>query len=71
MVKFRFFVHCEGWRAGGYENAHFAENEKEAKRIVDGWNGQKRPGDDGYVELLSTDEITVDEFVADYIPAFL
>lgn len=30
MVKFKFFVHCVGWAAGGYENTHFANSAKEA-----------------------------------------
>ena len=38
MVKFTFYVHCDGWAAGGYENAHYAETEKEARSIIKEWN---------------------------------
>lgn len=37
MVKLRFFVHCEGWKNGGYENIHYFHTEKEAKEWADKW----------------------------------
>ena len=40
MVKFTFYVHCDGWAAGGYENAHSAETEKEARSIIKTWNAE-------------------------------
>ena len=72
MVKFKFWVQCDGWKAGGYENAHFAENEKEAKKIVKRWNDERdeiaaflgHPVD-GYVTLLEVKEISVREFAED------
>jgi hypothetical protein len=62
MVRFKFFVHCTGWKDGGYENTHFAHTATEAKRIVDNWNanGQR-------VTLLSVEPISSAEFAADYI----
>ena len=74
VVKFRFFVHCKSWLNGGYENAHFAKDEKEAKKIVEGWNEKARqrreagsPIGSGEVDLLSIEEITNEEFAEDYI----
>lgn len=75
VVKFRFFVHCAGWKAGGYENAHFARDAKEAKQIVDGWNEKARQRREagspfgGEVDLLSIEEITDEAFAEDYIGA--
>ena len=63
MVKFKFFVHCDGWVAGGYENMHFAENGKVAKEIVSEWNKNKP----GSVSLISITEIRDAEFVEDFV----
>lgn len=38
MVKFKFFVHCDSWENGGYENVHYAETVRDAKRIIANWN---------------------------------
>ena len=63
MVKFKFFVHCNSWVGGGYENTHFARDSKEAEQTVKEWNEQ-----DGHrVDLLSVEEITNKEFAEDYI----
>ena len=62
MVKFRFFVHC-----GGYENAHFASNAKEARRIIDEWNRKNT----GSVSLISISEISQDEFLEDFVGCYL
>lgn len=67
MVKFKFFVHCGGVPGGGYENAHFASNAKEAHRIIDGWNF-KNPGS---VSLISISEISHDEFLEDFVGCYL
>jgi len=77
MYKFKFFVHCKGWKAGGYENVHFAETPKEAKKTVARWNEEakeraKRLGEevvDGLVDLLEITPITDEEFVEDYVYA--
>jgi len=71
MVKFKFFVHCIGCAAGGYENTHFAENEQEARETIDRWNKPYRMrGMEPPIELLSVEEISDKEFVEDYIPAY-
>ena len=66
MVKFKFFVHC-GVPGGGYENAHFASNAKEARRIIDKWNC-KNPGS---VSLISISAIRHDEFLDDFVGCYL
>lgn len=63
MVIFKFFVHCSGWAAGGYENTHFAKNAKEAKAQIVEWN-KNRPGS---VTLISIEEISDAEFAEDCV----
>lgn len=63
MVKFKFFVHCAGWAAGGYENTHFANSAKEAKAMVAEWNKNKP----GSVSLISITEIGDAEFAEDFV----
>jgi hypothetical protein len=63
MVKFKFFVHCAGWAAGGYENTHFANSAKEAKERVAEWNKSKP----GSVSLISITEISDAEFAEDFV----
>lgn len=61
MVQFKFFVHCAGWKDGGYENIHFADTANDAKRIVANWNA------DGIrTTLLSVEPISDADFAADY-----
>ena len=68
MYRFKFFVHCKGWAAGGYENSHFAETKTQAKATVDRWNKEyEQRGVGARVSLLSIEEISDDEFAADYI----
>lgn len=68
MYRFKFFVHCKGWADGGYENCHFAETPAQAKATVDRWNSESaQRGVDTHVSLLSVEEISDDEFAADYI----
>ena len=62
MVKFKFFVHCDSWVGGGYENTHFARNSKEAEQIVKEWNKNGNR-----VDLLCVEEINNEEFAEDYI----
>lgn len=62
MVKFTFFVHCKGWKDGGYENTHFADNATEAKRTVANWNAEGRR-----TTLMSIEPISDAEFAQDYI----
>ena len=67
MVKFKFFVHCKGYKKGGYTNTHFALNETDAKQRVAEWNKKYEGIPDTYVELISVTEITDEEFEEDYI----
>ena len=62
MVRFKFFVHCTGWKDGGYENTHFANTATEAKRIVASWNAEGVR-----TTLLSVEPISNEEFARDYI----
>lgn len=63
MVKFKFFVHCAGWAAGGYENTHFANSAKDAKAMVAEWN-KRIPGS---VSLISIEEISYAQFEEDFV----
>ena len=63
MVKFKFFVHCDGWTSGGYENTHFANSTKEAKEIVSKWNKNSPCS----VSLISIEEISNAEFAQDFV----
>ena len=68
MYRFKFFVHCKGWAAGGYENTHFAETAAQVRETIDRWNSEyKQKGTDAHVSLLSVEEISDAEFAADYI----
>ena len=62
MVKFTFFVHCAGWKDGGYENTHYAETAQDAERIVANWNAEGRR-----TTLISIEPVSDAEFAADYI----
>lgn len=62
MVRFKFFVHCAGWKDGGYENIHFADTTTDAKRIVANWNSEGIR-----TTLLSVETISDADFAADYI----
>ena len=62
MVRFKFFVHCAGWKDGGYENTHFASTASEARRIVKNWNSEGIR-----TTLLSVETISGADFAADYI----
>ena len=63
MVKFKFFVHCDGWTSGGYENTHFSNSTKEAKEIVSNWNKNSPCS----VSLISIEEISNAEFAQDFV----
>lgn len=63
MVKFKFFVYCAGWAAGGYENTHFANSAKEAKTRIAEWNKNKF----GSVSLISIAEISDAECAEDFV----
>ena len=63
MVKFKFFIHCDGWATGGYENTNFAKNAKEAKSQINEWN-KKTPNS---VTLISIEEVSNAEFAEDFV----
>jgi hypothetical protein len=66
MFRFKFFVHCTGWKGGGYENSHYARSEKEAHEIVDNWNAEyKANGNDCRVELLEIEKMSDEEWLED------
>lgn len=63
MVKFEFFVHCDGWKDGGYYNTHFARNKTEAKRVINEWREKYKNVN---IDLISIEKIT-NKFAKDYI----
>ena len=63
MVKVTFFVHCNGWKDGGYENTHYAETAKDAERTIANWNAERQLP----VTLLSITPVSDAEFAQDYI----
>lgn len=68
MYRFKFFVHCKGLAAGGYENSYFAETRAQAKETVARWNSEyEQWGVNTRVTLLSIRKISNAEFSADYI----
>lgn len=62
MVRFKFFVHCAGWKDGGYENTQFANTATEAKHVIANWNANGV-----HTTLLSIEHISNAEFAQDYI----
>ena len=62
MIKYKYFVHLEGWSDGGFEDTSFAINEAEARNTIAtindeyGKNGKK-------IELHKKEE--VDAILAD------
>lgn len=58
MFKLRFFVHCEGWVDGGYENVQYFTTAEAADKWL------KR---NSHCERLSLEQVTLEEFSEDYI----
>lgn len=58
IYKLKFFVNCEGWVTGGYENCIFVFSKKEAKEWL-----SKRP----HCDFVSLEEISKEEFAEDHI----
>lgn len=58
MFKLRFFVHCEGWKYGGYKNVQYFTTAEAAEDWL------KR---NSYCEKLSLEKVTLVEFEEDYI----
>ena len=59
MYKLRFFVHCNGWVGGGYENVHYFEKLKEA----DNYCKNKS------IEKIALEKVSPQEFAEDCIAA--
>ena len=57
MYYLRFFVHCDGWVTGGYENAQYFETARDA--IM--WAHEKN------VSILEIRKVSNREFAEDYI----
>lgn len=58
VIKVLIFVHCEGWKTGGYQNTLYFYNKKQMKE----WLAEN---DD--VEALKIEEVTLEQFSEDYI----
>ena len=58
MFKLRFFVHCNSWECGGYENVQYFTTAEAAEDWL------KR---DSYCQKLSLEKVSVEEFAEDYI----
>lgn len=68
MVKLTFFVHCTGWKEGGYENVHYFETEKEARDYIKRDNERlKEIKSDCYVSIVKIEEVSLEEFAEDYM----
>ena len=57
MFKLRFFVSCQGWKSGGYENTHYFETKKEAEKYLK----------ENDLKLISLKKVTLKEFANDYM----
>ena len=58
MIKMIVFIHCDGWKNGGYENTLYFETIAQAESWL---------FDRSYCELISIEEITEQKFAEDYI----
>ncbi len=57
MIKLVFFVHCQGWKNGGYQNTHYFKTEKQAREYA------KKNG----VDIVKLEKVTLSEFAEDYM----
>ena len=57
MYYLRFFVHCDGWATGGYENVQYFETAREAIT----WAHENN------VSILEIRKVNTREFAEDYI----
>lgn len=57
--KLRFFVHCNGWKEGGYTNAHYFPDRDEAMT----WLTNHKPGE---VSLVSLERVSMEYFLDDW-----
>lgn len=61
IYKLTFFVNCQGWADGGYQNSIFVFSKKEAKK----WLSEHLSCD-----LIRLEEISKKEFAEDFIGGF-
>lgn len=57
MCYLKFYVHCNGWASGGYENVQYFETQKKAIE----WARLKN------VDILEIRKVSAQEFADDYI----
>ena len=57
MYYLRFFVHCDGWVTGGYENRQYFETARDAIT----WAHENN------VDILEIRKVSTREFAEDYI----
>lgn len=57
MIKLVFYVHCNGWKNGGYQNTHYFQTEAEARS----WAQAKG------VKIRSLEIVSQEEFSVDYM----
>ena len=57
MYKLHFYVTCQGWKAGGYENTHYFRTKKEARKYLK----------ENDLKLISLEKVSWKEFRNDYI----
>jgi hypothetical protein len=58
MIKMIIFVHCNGWKNGGYENTLYFESIEQANNWL-----SKKP----HCEKISIEQVTDEEFAEDFI----
>ena len=64
MIKYKYFVHLEGWSDGGFEDTSFAINEAEARNTIATINDEyEKNGKKCRVAFISFEEITDPQFV--------
>ena len=59
VIQLDYFVHCSGWKSGGYENRSFFPNKKAAREWLNENNN---------CSLINMEEISLEQFLSDYIP---
>lgn len=57
MIKLVFFVHCNGWKNGGYQNTHYFKTEKQARQ----WAQENN------VKIIKLEKVSFSEFADDFM----
>ena len=64
MIKYKYFVHLEGWADGGFEDTSFSISEAEARRTIAEINEEyEKSGKKCRVRFISFEEIAEPQFV--------